>query len=889
MKTRTIIALLLLSVLTACQDDMGDSIMSQTGITATINNEEGSATRAEMIDAPSQAMILKWTAGDAIGVFDADNSNTCFKAAAADISADSTVAVFRSGSSVPKAAFLAYYPYDAKASGSTSRLQLTMPQKQQYVSHHFKAEPDPQACIMVGSGYANSVSFRNVCAIIKISYVPRDSDVVTAVVFRDLSGQPVSGNFTVDVAADGTPTATFPTTGDSQTLTLDCGTGVSVSPTTITSFFMVVPAREYTKGFQLDFQLASGNTDVRSIARKAGKTLLRSMVYCVGDVSVVSKDDYELVFGEGGGVVLDADQVAMVQSVKAIGSFDGEGGYGKYYEMIVKKGMGLKQDMTVIINQLSEALPYGLAAKVVSIKDMGDSERVRLLQYANAESAFKLLRIGKQNAINADGTLNDDGMVPLDLTRYFQRFVPAEGMEGVTIENDAEGRLVITDKTWKPSYNATRASKSGTLKFPHFAINLKSTETDRVSIGATPSISAGVAASVHDGRIEYIGFSLTPSLTLDIGIEKTIELANFAETERVIGVLYFAPITLGPIVLVPEFKLSGFFNVKGLLKFSATWSYTLAFNVGATYQKALNSDAKWIFRCSNKCQGVPTIGSLLIPDFTASISLSTQMGAIVDVGLSFYGIIDFTLYTKLGMDFSATMGLGNGFLTLSPLCEGGAAVGILGVKPERKTLAQIDFDPWWSRQVYPIAIMLLWTEDTRNIIGKHLAIPVDSVNNITVSALMGGNLIEDNEISWYVTKRNKGEDEVIIHKQSAGIYPASSFLYNSDNTDELDVTTDLPKELFSDYDCTYSVYIYCKPPGAVYGQKAAKSPSCPLGRIEIRRERNVRGASRLQFPNGEYFIVRDDLGGAGVEPRAGEDEEGIFYFFDRYDRNDYWD
>ena len=78
-----------LLTLTACQDDlMPSSGLRDQGITGTIANEEGTATRAVMIDAPTQSVNLKWTAGDAIGVFDAVARHPDIFAAAVPICGD---------------------------------------------------------------------------------------------------------------------------------------------------------------------------------------------------------------------------------------------------------------------------------------------------------------------------------------------------------------------------------------------------------------------------------------------------------------------------------------------------------------------------------------------------------------------------------------------------------------------------------------------------------------------------------------------------------------------------------------------------------------------------------------------------------------------------------
>ena len=867
--------LAVLIALTACQDDL--STTGQTGlqgITATIANEEDAATRAVMVDAPTQAINLRWTAGDAIGVFDAANSNTRYEAAAADISADSTQAVFRANGAVPQAAFLAYYPYDAQSSGNATELHLNMPAKQQYVMRNFNTEPDAKACMMVGSGYANSVDFRNVSAILKVGYVPRDSDVVTAVVFRDLTGQPVSGAFTVTIDNDGKPVATYPASGNGQTIMLDCGGGVSVVPTIVSNFFLVVPARDYAKGFQLDFQLASGKTDVRTIGKRAGKVLQRSMVYNVGDVSTITKDDYQVVFAEGGGVIMDDDMLAMVNAVKPLGQIDAEAGYGTYYDLICKPGIGLKEGMTVVINRLSEALPYGLTAKVVGIKDLGMSQQVRVMQYAHAEEAFQKLLIGSTDAINADGSPNMDRMLPLDLTSHFVRFVPAEGMEGMTVEMTDDG-LVLTDNAWPSSAPITRAMHYGELKFPHVALNYTHTPTDRVSFGAQPAIKAGIGAAVTDKHLDYVAFSLTPTLTLDISVEKTIELADFCDREQVLGEMMFTPITVGPVVLIPVFKVSGFVSVKGELKLTAKWSYTLGFNVAASYQNSLassSSDTGWVFRCSNQCQGIPSLADLLMPsDMSASAILTSKLGLIFDVGLSFFAIVDFTLYTKIGMDLSASLTLrrySNMSLSLTPITEAGAAVGLIGTNPKRRNLLQVDWNPWWVREIYPEIVVMLGRQIENPPRGSmyYPAYPVNEIDEIGITANLMGYLLEDCHMQLRVTKKsiNGTSDEVLVASYNLEKYPASNLLFADIPDDPGDlfsyqkVQVRLPKSLFFEENYIYYVHVYATSDGAAMGQNlpSANTGYSSLGYVEITRKKDVWRGSRSR--TGEYLLINDD-------------------------------
>lgn len=847
--------------LTACQDDNYLTGSTGQGITATIANDEDAATRAMMIDAPTQAVNLRWTAGDAIGVFDASNNNTRFEASAADISDDNTRAVFRANGAVPQAEFLAYYPYNQQASGTTTELHLNMGSKQQYVIRDFKTEPDPEACIMVGKGYANSVDFRNVNAILKISYVPRDSDIVTSVVFRDLTGQPVTGAFTITLDSDGKPVATYPATNDEQPLMLDCGAGVSVTPTVVSTFFLVVPARNYTKGFQLDFQLASGKTDVRTIGRRSGKELKRSMVYGVGDVSVITKDDYSVVFGEGGGVIMDDDLMAMVNAVIPLGERTVEDENGIYYDLMTKPGTGLKEGMTVVINQPSEVLPYGLTGKIVTIKDLGDSQQVRVKQYAHAEQAYKKLLIGPANALNADGTPDEEKMLSLDLTSHFAGFVPAEDMEGVTVEMTSQG-LVMSDNSWPASAPLTRASAHRKLEFPRFALNLKTTGSDRFSVGASPAIMAGIGASITDYNIDYIAFTFTPTLTLDVSIEKTIELANIYDDEKLIGEMLFTPITVGPVVLIPVMKLSGFASLKGLVKLSATWSYTLGFNVGGTYQNAYGSpESGWRFRCSNQCQGIPSLGSMLLPsDLSATASLAAQSGMILDAGLSFFGIIDFTLYVKSGMELSAYIAWKNMGLTMTPICEGGAAVGLIGLNPKRKALAQIDSKPWWQRDLYPEMWWITAIENNMKGGNYYPAYPAESIDYIPINSALGGALLHDCKLEIRVVKGTSSSDPIVATYPLKDVYPASTLLFeevierDKDGNNYMPIIYHLSKDLIAEEGQPYSVFIYCTSDGATLGQVAPTKSH--LGHIEITRRKNVWRSSKAW--EGEYFLISDD-------------------------------
>ena len=452
-------------------------------------------------------------------------------------------------------------------------------------------------------------------------------------------------------------------------------------------------------------------------------------------------------------------------------------------------------------------------------------------------------------------------MLSLDLTSHFAGFVPAEDMEGVTVEMTSQG-LVMSDNSWPASAPLTRASAHRKLEFPRFALNLKTTGSDRFSVGASPAIMAGIGASITDYNIDYIAFTFTPTLTLDVSIEKTIELANIYDDEKLIGEMLFTPITVGPVVLIPVMKLSGFASLKGLVKLSATWSYTLGFNVGGTYQNAYGSpESGWRFRCSNQCQGIPSLGSMLLPsDLSATASLAAQSGMILDAGLSFFGIIDFTLYVKSGMELSAYIAWKNMGLTMTPICEGGAAVGLIGLNPKRKALAQIDSKPWWQRDLYPEMWWITAIENNMKGGNYYPAYPAESIDYIPINSALGGALLHDCKLEIRVVKGTGSSDPIVATYPLKDVYPASTLLFeevierDKDGNNYMPIIYHLSKDLIAEEGQPYSVFIYCTSDGATLGQVAPTKSH--LGHIEITRRKNVWRSSKAW--EGEYFLISDD-------------------------------
>lgn len=281
---------LLLFILLGCMEEDYFSLNEGNQRLSASIIEEDSNTRVILNDDTTNRKVeVCWTSGDAIGVFGTERgANIRYQTNENSISEDGKTAVFESNDSVPKGLLYAYYPYQEDATFSDWAIQLTMPATQMYVTDEAgTACPDPAANIMGGRGENENINFINLFSILRISIAGNKAQTVKKVLFTDLSGKPVSGKFSAAI-----PEVIFPETGSGKDLQieLDCKDGVALLFDTLTQFYLIVPARNYDKGFQIDFVLSDGEIITKTIGASGGKTLRRNRLYPIGDTTPKEKE-----------------------------------------------------------------------------------------------------------------------------------------------------------------------------------------------------------------------------------------------------------------------------------------------------------------------------------------------------------------------------------------------------------------------------------------------------------------------------------------------------------------------------------------------------------------------------------------------------------------------
>ena len=696
----------------ACSEQEATTTLNDSSTLRITISDDQAATRTIVIDNPGIALETFWNAGDKIGVFGTNGQNISFEVAAEAISQNGKTADFKTTSAIPTGDLTAYYPYDANATMDGEALVLNFPTTQNYTILKGLPQPDPTACVMVGKGsVAGGISFVNTMAVLKIGQVFSKKTNVRSVEFRDLNGSPVTGKFKVSFS-NGSPTTEF--IGDGNVLTLDLGkSGFDAEANTLFNVFLVVPARDYPKGFEVTFVDSDGNRTVKTVGSKQGKTLKRSVVYPIGDVStyenvpgmtyelkptaqimtpekldlvnVTEKDNYYVMLEDGSyAVKADGTPLMMPQLT-----------------MTVHKDMNPQVGGYLIFNQPSSDLPQGGIFKVKSCELAADGEHYEVFAVPepNFAAPFEELTIGEPLYDEA-GNLNENGGVEIDITSYVKEI------------RDGNGNVVSTRGIPTYDMNAaeaiTRAAIPLSKKFktPKLTLSMDDEKHCACDISAQMSVGMRLAIGIIHGETQYVYQTVNP--TLDITTTFAIYGKYEKEKRETLMNFLIGGIPVGPLVVMPELGFDGFIGLGGEVKFSA--STTFSYDLG-TYGLAYNKGNGFQYR--RLPTPAPESKDDFMPELESSLTGSIYAfgGIAMRAGLSISGFFSFGANTDLRLTFgivnetNSNGVIGATKLHLTPELDIAPYTAVFNgqiVTVWRGIQGKIQFDPLWERYLTPI-------------------------------------------------------------------------------------------------------------------------------------------------------------------------------------------
>jgi hypothetical protein len=679
------------------RENMPVDVPEGNGLKVTLLKETEPVSKVQFVDNPGIRMSPYWEAGDEIGVFGSRSGENLPYTVTAD-KIDGASALFLPFGDAADGALTAYYPFQEGASADGQKLTLVLPSTQKMAYRKNLPTPDKNAFLMAGKGSRNDgVELRNVLALLKVGYMGQEDQMITSVKFRDLSGKPVSGQVKIDWNGD-IPEAEI--IGNGESITLDCSPGVFVAQDELKYFFLVVPAREYAKGFEITFTRKDGTQVIKTVGAIYGKTLYRSLVHPVGDLTEkqsYTSDQVHFRY-KGTPVVMDSDMWDLVESAsRTSGNYptaSGDSYWRDGLEMYVHERFPGNVGDYFFMNSGSEMFPGGFIGRILEAEMVGDKRYLLIASLDDFGEAFEELVIGG-TLYNEDGSVQEGGGLDLNLLNYLDRIETADGEElPFDIEGDEEDP-------------ETKAAASSSYKTPRLRVYLKKEGLGEASLGIQLQLNTKLSIGVFDGTTHYVHFNVNPKATFSLN-SKLAFTQNYdaLSTDWSLGTYYFAPIPVGPIVLTPSFTVdaslaaSGTIELNTSLKYVSDWgTYGFSYNKGngfttrSTISQPSDEDG---FQC---------------PEFNLGGGFGVEAALKFKPEIGVYGLFKVGISTKIGLTFGLMYeggydadGFNNGaYVHITPSFAMTPVVASLGgaFTWSWKDIEPFEFEPIYQKYLLP--------------------------------------------------------------------------------------------------------------------------------------------------------------------------------------------
>lgn len=718
--TRYIFPALLFLALAACTSEpLGDrpneNVYELTAYIAT----DGAQTRTILMDNPGVRVETYWSYDDAITVMGSSGESLVLSLTDGEISGDRKTAIFNSSTALPSGNVSALYPAVGNAGMSGGKVVTSLPDTQHYVKVDGLVQPDPALSVMAGTGsVSGGIAFRNVMSVLKIGQSFDTETAVTAVTFRDLSGKAVAGSISIDPSDNYSSQVS----GGSTTMTLDCGEGVELTAGATGVFYMIVPAREYPKGFEVTFITSTGEYISRQVGSSNGVTLGRGVVYPVGEIS-----NREYIAGSDAALLSDNATLMtseVLQQVKVLNTdwehvrnsdgeyvyCDNESVYAPYYVMLVPNDMALNEGDYLVFDATDD-LPNGGVFQITRMETPYADESHSLVEIhmtTDFAKAFKKLEYGEQ-LFDSNGDIIEGAGEDLDLASYLSSVYDAEG-NAVAYSISEQGQIQISEEDFESVLTKGLSKINKSISSPKLSMTITDpSQVYEANLGAQLSISMRAGIKVEDGELQWVHFMFNPQIKLsgNFAIKGTVSKSKSFH----LITLYFVPgIPVAPgVVLTPELEIRGSIGVGGELVFSTSIAYT--YHMGEYGFSYLDGQG---FTFHHK-ESEPEPNEKFKPELGASLSGNLYaQGTITAIpSISLFGVFRAGIYVDFSLKFGITVAEetidDNIYLTrklfLGPEIALSPYVSTLGGTFSKKwnnVIPKIEFDPIWERYLDPV-------------------------------------------------------------------------------------------------------------------------------------------------------------------------------------------
>lgn len=265
-KIYQLLALFTLLVSGCSQDEVIKNQSSSSNSLIYTASFEGSESRTYL----NEDGYLRWTANDQISIFGANTYNQQYKFTG-ETGANSGTFEKVSGSyatGTDLSNHYAIYPYNYQTKISeTGVITTTIPSEQTYAVNSFGLGDNTMVAVTADKN-DTFLKFKNVGGYLELKLYG-DNVKIKSIKMEGNSNEKLAGNATITPVYGGTPSITLANDA-TETITLDCGEGVTISSTaeTATTFLLVVPPTTFESGFTIKITDINGSTFTKSTSNK---------------------------------------------------------------------------------------------------------------------------------------------------------------------------------------------------------------------------------------------------------------------------------------------------------------------------------------------------------------------------------------------------------------------------------------------------------------------------------------------------------------------------------------------------------------------------------------------------------------------------------------------
>lgn len=210
---------------------------------------------------------IRWNTDDRVSIFAGKTYNQQFRFdGSTGDSGNSFTMVGSPGTGTELQANYSVYPYsENNLITPTGVLGVTLPDTQVYAENSFGLNANTMVAVTENVADKH-LRFKNVCGYLKMSLY--GDATIKSITLKGNNRETIAGMTLVNASFNGTP-STRPALGATESITIDCGEGVTLGATqeTATVFYFVVPAVEFSNGITITATAADGRVLTKKTTR----------------------------------------------------------------------------------------------------------------------------------------------------------------------------------------------------------------------------------------------------------------------------------------------------------------------------------------------------------------------------------------------------------------------------------------------------------------------------------------------------------------------------------------------------------------------------------------------------------------------------------------------